>query len=90
MFIRRTAGAWSFLAVSIACALLAAPGPKEQAPIPADLKIVAQYGAGYSAWRSWRTSITADGKVNPQSPTPSPRPPWSPVTSYVSAVSRAR
>ncbi len=32
-------------------------------PIPDDFKIVAEYGAGYSDWKSWTATITADGKV---------------------------
>jgi Domain of unknown function (DUF6438) len=30
---------------------------------PADFKIVARYGPGYSDWHSWQVTITADGKV---------------------------
>ncbi len=32
-------------------------------PIPSDFKIVAQYGAGYSDWKSWKFTITGDGVV---------------------------
>src|SRR5262245_14155871 len=38
--------------------------PREtQQAIPSDFRIVAQYGAGYSAWESWKYKITGDGKV---------------------------
>src|SRR5437868_6917206 len=47
----------------LACALLAASGPEDKKPIPHDLKIVAEYGAGYSHLNSWRYTITSDGKV---------------------------
>jgi hypothetical protein len=46
-----------------ACGLLAATAPREKEPIPGDLRIVAQYYAGYSPWKSWRYTITKDGKV---------------------------
>ena len=32
-------------------------------PIPSDFRIVAQYGAGYSPWKSWKVTITGDGIV---------------------------
>jgi hypothetical protein len=59
---RRTA----FRALSplfVACTLVAASRPEDKEPIPRDLKIVAEYGAGYSHWKSWRYTITRDGKV---------------------------
>ncbi len=37
--------------------------PEDKQAIPADFKIVAQYGAGYSDWKSWRSTITGEGKV---------------------------
>ena len=36
---------------------------RDNEPIPSDFKIVAQYGAGYSPWKSWKCTITGDGKV---------------------------
>ncbi len=39
-------------------------GPKkDDESIPSDFKVIAQYGAGYSDWKSWKYTITADGKV---------------------------
>jgi len=46
---------------------LAGQTPKAQGvekAIPGDLKIVAQYGAGHSDWRSWKSTITADGQAS--------------------------
>jgi hypothetical protein len=43
--------------------LLMAGGPRNKDPIPNDLKIIAQYYAGYSPWKSWRYTITRDAKV---------------------------
>ena len=31
--------------------------------IPPDLRIEAQYGAGYSDWKSWKVTIASDGKA---------------------------
>ena len=40
------------------------PEPKAAPPaIPDDFKIVARCAPGYSDWLSWKTTITADGKV---------------------------
>jgi hypothetical protein len=50
----------AFVSLLCASALLAAEDDKT---VPADFKIVAQYGAGYSDWNSWRHTITGDGKV---------------------------
>jgi hypothetical protein len=36
---------------------------KDGQSVPNNLKIVAQYGAGHSAWSSWKYTITGDGKV---------------------------
>lgn len=32
--------------------------------IPSDFKIVARYSAGYSPWKSWEVTISADGTVS--------------------------
>jgi len=50
----------ALICVFSACTLLAADDKKD---VPADFKIVAQYGAGYSDWESWRYTISGDGKV---------------------------
>jgi hypothetical protein len=39
-------------------------GPKkDDESIPSDFQIFARYGAGFSDWKSWEFTITADGKV---------------------------
>ncbi len=39
------------------------PGIDEPKDVPADFKIVADYSAGYSSWKSWNYTINADGSV---------------------------
>jgi hypothetical protein len=57
-------GGWK-LPLLLGAFLLASPSTEaEEKPIPRDLKIVAQYGSGMSRWKSWKCTITADGKVN--------------------------
>lgn len=36
---------------------------QDKKAIPADFKLVAKYDAGYSQWKSWRSTITRDGRV---------------------------
>src|SRR5262245_47943833 len=45
-------------------ACLAAPAPRPADLIPDDFKIVARYGPGYSDWKGWTFTFTADGKVS--------------------------
>src|SRR5262249_27249677 len=35
----------------------------EETNVPSDFKVVAEYGAGYSTWKSWKATIGNDGKV---------------------------
>jgi hypothetical protein len=44
-------------------AFLVTPAPVVAQPIPGDFKITARYAPGFSSWRSWTTTINADGKV---------------------------
>ncbi len=51
------------LPIALLCTQQQTPAKKDGDPIPSDLKIVAQYGAGYSPWKSWKFTISGDGKV---------------------------
>ena len=54
-------GAWLLAACLGACA--ATPAPAGAQAVPDDFQLVARYAPGYSTWRSWKTTITADGKA---------------------------
>jgi hypothetical protein len=51
------------LTIVCVCLLLVAAQKPEKEPIPSDFKLVARYYPGYSSWKPWRCTITADGKV---------------------------
>jgi hypothetical protein len=42
---------------------LASASAADPPAVPDDFKLVAKYAPGYSNWRSWETTVTADGKV---------------------------
>jgi hypothetical protein len=47
----------------IACSPAPRSVPEDKKAIPADFEIVAEYYPGFSRWKRWETTITADGKV---------------------------
>ncbi len=57
------AGLVPFILV-IACSPAPRSVPEDKKAIPADFEIVAEYYPGHSRWKRWKTTITADGKVD--------------------------
>ena len=51
------------LSIVTSLVLLGAAEPNNKKTIPADFRIIAEYGAGYSHWESWKATVTSDGKV---------------------------
>jgi len=59
--------AWGdWLAPALVGATLALPLARvlaEDSPVPSDFKIIAEFGAGFSDWKSWDVTITGEGRV---------------------------
>jgi hypothetical protein len=52
------------LVILMSLAVQSPDSKKSEKALPDDFKIVAQYAAGFSTWKSWKATIKGDGKVS--------------------------